>query len=624
MILRPDATALYYFNVGESANAYGFLGAHQVEDGWRFLVWAPNASAVYLAGSFNEFHPDELPMSQIENTGVFQITVQHAKKGDLYKYVIHAPNGSVLWRADPYAFRCEKLPGTASMVWGLPTYEWKDAAYYANRSGRDIYKEPMNIYEVHLGSFRSSLSYRELAHELIPYAVEMGYTHLEVMPICEYPLDASWGYQTTGYYAATHRYGEPEDLMYLIDVAHQHGLGVLLDWVPSHYPRDEQGLRLYDGTPLYEDADKRRAEQPQWGTLQFDYARPQVQSFLLSNAYFWLKEFHFDGLRVDAVSAILYLDYGRNPGEWVPNIYGERENLDAIAFFKKLTTRIRSDWPDGGRILIAEESTAFPNVTKPAEHGGLGFHFKWNMGWMNDSLSYMQMDSLFRKWHHNKLTFSLCYAFSEHYVLPFSHDEVVHGKRSLLDKMPGDYWQKFAQLRLLFAYQFAHPGKKLNFMGSEFGQFIEWKFDAGLDWLLLDYPMHKSMQAFTKRLNHFYKDTPALYQRDDDWGGFGWVSVNDHTHSIAAFLRWDEDGGALLCAFNFTPVPWKEYVLNLPVTGILREVLSSDEPCFGGTGDWRNEAPIAGDRAHIKLPPFGAVFFSLQKEEFVIGQACGK
>ncbi len=615
MATERELTALYFFNTGESACAYETMGAHPLPDGgWRFLVWAPNARAVHVAGSFNGFDPAAAPMQPIGETGVWEAVVASAKRGDTYKYAITAKDGTLYWRTDPYATRAEERPGTASVLWGIPTHPWGDAAYYEEKKGSDPYREPMNIYEVHLGSFRQGLSYRQLADELVEYAADMGYTHIELLPVTEYPLDMSWGYQVTGYYAATNRYGTPEDLMYFVDQAHQRGLGVLLDWVSAHFPRDAHGLRLYDGTPLYEPDDPRRSEQPQWGTMLFDYGRTQVQSFLLSNAFYFLKEFHFDGLRVDAVSCMLYHDYGRAGTGWVPNVYGGRENLEAIAFLRKLTAKLRTEWPNGERLLIAEESTSFPYVTKPAEEGGLGFHFKWNMGWMNDTLSYMEKDPIHRKWHHDKLTFSLCYAFSEHYVLPFSHDEVVHGKHSMLDKMPGDYWRKFAQLRLTLAYQFAHPGKKLNFMGNEFGQFIEWRYGESLDWLLLDYPMHRGMQAYSRMLNQFYKNTPALYECDGGWDGFEWAGVDDGVHSVVAFFRRDAEGNTLLCAFNFTPVPWENYVLPATLHAQLHEVFSSDAQMHGGTGDWHNPIPlVCAGKPKLRLPPLGAVFFRVEE-----------
>ncbi|MDL2258083.1 1,4-alpha-glucan branching protein GlgB [Eubacteriales bacterium OttesenSCG-928-K08] len=612
---KPDPTSLYYFNIGESDSAYEILGAHPDRLGCNFTVWAPSAQAVHLAGGFNEFNPTHTAMQPIGETGVWEVYVPGIKRGEIYKYVITGPDGAVHWRTDPYAMCAEPRPGTASMVWGIPKHKWEDAEYFKLKKAQNVNKEPMSVYEVHLGSFSDGLSYRELAHQLVDYVADMGYTHIELMPLCEYPLDMSWGYQITSYFAVTSRYGTPEDLMYFVDCAHQKGLGVLLDWVPAHFPRDEHGLRLYDGTALYEHPDPRRGEQTQWGTMLFDYGRTQVHSFLLSNAFFWLKEFHFDGLRVDAVSCILYLDYGKQDGQWLPNEFGGRENLNAIEFFRKLSKRVVKKWPNMGRILVAEESTAFPYVTAPADEGGLGFNYKWNMGWMNDTLNYMQKNPVHRKWHHSEMTFSLCYAFSENYVLPFSHDEVVHGKHSMLDKMPGDYWDKFAQLRLTLSYQFAHPGKKLNFMGTEFGQFIEWRYDEGLDWLLLDYPMHKSMQEFMRALNEFYKSQTPLYQRDGDWGGFSWVSVDDSINSVLAFLRWDDGGNGLLCAFNFTPNPWEEYALSLPVKGTLTEVFSSDMKKYGGTGDWHNNKTKLSERPTVKLPPLGAVFFKLDRSK---------
>ena len=506
---------LYYFNEGKTLTAYRSLGCHLVENNgekvWRFAVWAPNAHGVSVVGDWNYWNADADRMVPVGSTGVWEILIGIAKEGQLYKYAVNGADGCVQMKADPYAQRCEPQ-GTASMVYEAQPFPWTDDAYIASCTKR--HNEPMNIYECHLGSWKKGLSYRDLATDLIDYAVEMGYTHLEFMPLMAYPFNPSWGYQVTGYYAPTTRYGTPDDLKYLINRAHEKGIGVIMDWVPAHFTRDSYGLARFDGTPLYEHPDPRRSDMKQWGTLLFDYGRTQVQSFLVSNACYWLKEFHIDGLRVDAVSCMLYLDYGRSDGEWLPNVYGGHENLDAIALFKKIRQAI-ADIP-GNKIMIAEESTAFPCVTD--KHGdSLGFDYKWNMGWMNDMLTYMHMDSLYRKWHHDKLTFSLMYAFSEHYILPFSHDEVVHGKLSMLNKMPGDYWQKFAQLRLLYAYQIAHPGKKLTFMGMEIGQFIEWRFDESLDWLLLDYPKHAEMQRFVKEMNHFYHRTPQLYERDDDW-----------------------------------------------------------------------------------------------------------
>ena len=610
-----DDTALYYFNEGISTGAYLSLGCHAMtgeynEPVFRFAVWAPYAEYVSVVGDFNKWNPEADYMHRVGTTGVWEIHIGIAHEGDLYKYCIGAANGDRLMKADPFAFRSE-MRGTASVVGGMPEYHWTDMRYELSRPAP--VDRPMSIYEVHLGSWKQGLSYRELAVELVDYVVEMGYTHIELMPVMAYPYDPSWGYQVTGYFSATTRYGTAEDLMYFINRAHERGIGVIMDWVPAHFTRDAHGLARFDGTPLFEHPDPRRSDMPQWGTLLFDFDKTQVQSFLLSSAMFWLNEYHFDGIRVDAVSCMLYLDFGKQEGEWLPNRNGGRENLSAIAFFRKLSEAV-SDLP-GRKLLFAEESSAYPYVTRAPEEGGLGFTFKWNMGWMNDFLSYMEMDSLFRKYHHDKITFSMCYAFSESYVLPFSHDEVVHGKKSLLSKMPGDYWQQFAQLRLMFAYQFAHPGKKLMFMGDEFGQFIEWKYDDSLDWFLLGYEKHAEMQDYVRDLNRFYVAQPPMYALDASWDGFTWCSVDDSIHSIVAFLRSDGDGNALLWAFNFTPEPWNDYIIGCPLYGRFTETFSSDAPCYGGTGDYPN-APVTtafdsyGEhpyRLRLRLPPYAAV-----------------
>ncbi len=613
---------LYYFNEGTTTVAYRSLGCHHIIDvdgfeKWRFAVWAPNALKISVVGDFNSWNDLADPMTRVGTTGVWEARIGIALKGQLYKYAIRTSDGATVYKADPYAVRGEK-EGTASMVWENAPYAWTDGPYLQNRG--DPHIGPMNIYEVHLGSWRKGLSYRDLGETLVDYAVDMGYTHIELMPVMEYPFGPSWGYQVTGYYAPTARYGAPDDLKYFVNRAHEKGIGVIMDWVPAHFTRDSYGLARFDGTPLYEHPDPRRSDMKQWGTLLFDYGRPQVQSFLVSNAVYWLSEFHFDGLRVDAVSCMLYLDYGRQDGEWLPNIYGGNENLEAIGLFHKLSAAI-SELPNH-KLLIAEESTAFPKVTKKHEES-LGFDFKWNMGWMNDLLYYMQMDSLYRKWHHDKLTFSMVYAFSEQYILPFSHDEVVHGKLSMLNKMPGDYWQKFAQLRLLYAYMMAHPGKKLTFMGMEIGQFIEWRFDESLDWLLLDYEKHEKMQGFVRELNRLYLDMPALYDIDDDWTGFTWVAVDDTQHSVLSFLRRDRHGNQLLCCFNFTPIPWDDYWMGCPVPGLFREVFNSDTEKYGGTGRYHNgvirtdacACDAFPNRLHVKLPPYGAAYLLLEPEQ---------
>ena len=617
-----DDTALYYFNEGISTAAYQALGCHAGvgdygEPVFHFSVWAPNAVSVSVVGTFNEWNAFADPMQPVGTTGVWQARIGIAHAGDLYKFSIETPGGERIQKADPFAFHAEAT-GTASVVGDVPKHDWTDDHYTERQTLR--YDQPMSIYEVHLGSWKQGMGYREMAHELVNYVADMGYTHIELMPVMVYPYDPSWGYQVTGYFCATTRYGTPEDLMYFVDCAHDKGIGVIMDWVPAHFTRDAHGLRRFDGTPLFEHADPLRSDMPQWGTLLFDFEKTQVQSFLLSSAVYWLKEFHFDGIRVDAVSCMLYLNFGKNDGEWLPNRYGGKDNLAAVAFLKKLSEAVR-DMP-GGKMLFAEESSAYPYVTRPALEGGLGFSYKWNMGWMNDLLYYMEIDSVYRKYHHDKLSFSLCYAFSEHYLLPFSHDEVVHGKRSLLSKMPGDYWQQFAQLRLLFAYQFAHPGKKLMFMGDEYGQFIEWDFTRPLDWFLLDYPKHAEVQRFVRDLNQFYRANPPLYALDDSWNGFCWCSVDDPEHSIVSFLRMDADKNALLCCFNFTPEPWDDYIMGVPEPGVFREVFSSDAPYYGGGGDYGNPKPVAtvdkpfgpyDQHLSLRLPPYGAVYLSFER-----------
>lgn len=615
-----DDVELYHFNEGTSACAYLSLGNHTVSNGdssaVRFAVWAPNARAVSVVGEFNGWDANAAPMTRVGETGVWETHIPDAQHGQMYKYAILRQDGGLNYKADPYAVKSELRPGTASRVWDLPRFDWDDGDYMQERSTG--FDSPMSIYEVHLASWRGEMNYRDIADKLVDYVTYMGYTHIEIMPVSEYPLDMSWGYQVISYYSITSRYGDPEDFMYFVNKCHSAGIGVILDWVPAHFPRDEHGLRRFDGTALYEHPDPRRGEQPQWGTMLFDYGRTQVQSFLVSNALYFLKEYHIDGLRVDAVSCMLYLDYGKQDGQWLPNPHGGRENEDAIALFRKLTHTVGVQCP--GAVMIAEESTAFPLVTRPPEDGGLGFHYKWNMGWMNDTLSYFSMDSIYRKHHHDKLTFSLYYAFSENFILPFSHDEVVHGKCSLINKMPGDYWQKFAQLRLLYAYMFAHPGKKLMFMGDEFGQFIEWKYDAPLDWLLLNYPKHTEVQRFVKELNHFYRSMPQLYRCDYGWEGFEWLRVDDAEHSTAAFMRRDDSGGMLICAFNFTPVPCEEYRIGLKKNIAVSELLNSDDQRFGGTGEWTNENAVVKRVSgaydfvlNIKLPPYGAVYMEARQ-----------
>lgn len=553
-----DTNANYLFNIGENSSAYRLLGAHLAREGeregWRFSVYAPNAKAISVVGDFNGWNESATPLHMVGTTGIWECFAQDVWRGQRYKYRITGADGSTVLKADPFAFRAEMRPGTASVIWGVPSFDWTDGDYMARKTRENPFIKPMNIYEVHAGSWKSGRDFEALAWELVDYCADMGYTHIELLPVSEFPLDDSWGYQCLGYYAVTARYGTPEQLMKLIDRAHSRNIGVILDWVPAHFVKDEPGLRRFDGTPLFEPADPLRAEMPQWGTLLFDYGRPEVRSFLISNAVYWLREFHADGLRVDAVSCMLYHDFCRS--EWRPNIYGNHDNLEAIDFLKKLNVAVHRECP--GSLIIAEESTAFPKITEPVAYGGLGFDFKWNMGFMNDTLSYFEKDPVYRKYHHSNLTFPMTYAYSEKYILPFSHDEVVHGKKSLIGRMGGSYEQQFEQLRLLLAYQIAEPGKKLNFMGNEFGQFIEWDFHRELDWFLLDYPAHRAMHEFTRALNHFYLDNPCLHREDTGFVGFRWLSVDDADHSVIAFVRRDGHS-RLVCIFNFTPVTFERY-----------------------------------------------------------------
>ncbi len=607
---------LYLWGEGTNSYAYLTLGCHKAEhrgyEAYRFAVWAPNAVSVRVVGSFNGWNIDADPMYPIGETGVWEAFIGIAHQGDTYKYAIETRMGEIIYKSDPFAFYSQKRPNTASVIWDLEDgYLWGDGDYMADRRNEDSHMLPMNIYEAHLGSWVEGLDFPALSRRLVGYVKEMGYTHIELLPVSEYPLDDSWGYQVTGYYSITSRYGNPSQFKEFIDQCHQAGLGVIVDWVPTHFCRDEQGLRLFDGTPLYEHPDPRRSEQPQWGTTLFNFEKNEVRSFLISNAVFLMKEYHIDGLRADAVSCMLYLDYGKRGGEWLPNRYGGRENIAAIDFLRQLSDTVRRECP--GALLIAEESTAFPGMTAPTSKGGLGFDYKWNMGWMNDVLDYMSMDSYFRSYHHDEVTFSMCYAFSEHYILPLSHDEVVHGKKSLIGRMPGEYADKFSQTRLLLMYQMAHPGKKLTFMGTELAQFIEWNFRQSLDWLLLDYPTHEAMQQFVRELNHFYTRTPALYQLDDSWDGFEWISVDDRAHSVLAFLRKDDEGNKILCLFNFTPVEHYPYRVRLPFMATLDQAISNvDLREIKGVETVQLED---GYYADIMLSPYEAVYYYVNETE---------
>jgi 1,4-alpha-glucan branching enzyme len=586
---------IYHFREGTYVRAYEKLGAHPVQGAGgvtaaHFAVWAPDATAVSVIGDFNGWDPVSHPLrSRGDSSGIWEGQISGVGRGALYKFHI-APRrgGRALEKSDPYAFRSELPPRTASVVWDL-TYEWRDAAWLGRRQRANSLDAPWSIYEVHPGSWRRvpeehnrSLSYRELAQALGDYVVDMGFSHVELMPVMEHPYYGSWGYQVTGYFAPSARYGTPQDFMYLVDHLHQRGIGVILDWVPSHFPADAHGLAQFDGTFLYEHADPRQGFHPEWKSSIFNYDRAEVRNFLASSALFWLDVYHVDALRVDAVASMLYLDYGRRAGEWIPNRYGGHENLGAVEFLKQLNLAVYRDHPDTQ--TIAEESTAWPMVSRPTYLGGLGFGLKWNMGWMHDTLKYFQQDPLHRKYHHSRLTFSLWYAFTENFVLPLSHDEVVHGKGALIGKMPGDEWQQFASLRLLFGYMWTHPGKKLLFMGGEFAQRREWQHDESLEWHVLQYPLHAGAQRWVRDLNHLYRSTPCLHEQDFGEAGFQWVDCDDADVSVIAFLRWGRGGDVALVVCNFTPVPREGYRLGVPRSGLWRERLNSDAGVYGGSG----------------------------------------
>ena len=624
---------LYLFHQGTNYRAYEMLGAHLMtqegRQGVRFAVWAPHAKAVSVVGDFNAWDTRVHPLQRLQDGEIWAGFIPDVKEGDIYKYAIEPQwGGPHILKADPYGFYAEKKPQTASRVFDLTHYAWHDEAYQAKKKQQPSYGRPMLTYEVHAGSWRRAadgeyLSYRELADQLVAYAAKMHYTHIEFLPLCEHPFDGSWGYQITGFYAVTSRYGTPDDFRYLVDQAHQHGIAIIMDWVPGHFCKDDQGLRRFDGLNLYESDNPQLAENKGWGTLNFDYGRTEVQSFLISNALYWLEEFHIDGLRIDAVANMLYLDYGREDGEWTPNKYGDTGNLEAIDFLQKLNEAVFKYQPQA--LMIAEESTSWPNISKPVYMGGMGFNYKWNMGWMNDMLAYMSLDPIYRKWNHDKITFSLMYAFSENFVLPLSHDEVVHGKCSLIGKMPGDYWQKFAGLRAFYAYWMSHPGKKLLFMGGEFGQFIEWKYDDELDWQLpQQYPMHEKMLHFSQELNQFYNENKPLWEVDFDWNGFQWIDCEDNEHSIISFLRKAENPDDYLVVIcNFTPEVRQNYRVGVPEAGAYVEVFNSDDEAFGGSGV-RNDGAIEtqavpwqdrGQSITLTLPPLATVYLRHQGAE---------
>ena len=616
---------IYLFNTGEAQRAYLTFGCRYipVEKAWRFVVWAPCADGVSVVGDFNGWDGAQSPMTKDES-GVFYALLPGVKKGDRYKYEIHS-GGRVFLKSDPFAFFSENGLSTASIAWDIEDYPWQDDAYIKARMERDIQKSPVSIYELHLGSWQKNgnepASYRETAPRLAAYCREMGYTHIELMPLCEHPFDGSWGYQVTGYYAPTSRYGTPQDFMFFVDTMHQNGIGVIMDFVPAHFPKDAHGLARFDGTCLFENADSRLSEHPEWGTLIFDYEKPQVQSFLVSSAMLFFDKYHIDGIRTDAVSSMLYLDYGRKNGDFVRNKYGENINLGAVEFLRKLNSVILTNFK--GCMTIAEESTAYPLVAYPPRDGGLGFTFKWDMGYMHDTLEYMSLDHLFRRDNHDKMTFSMMYAFSERFILAYSHDEVVHGKRSMIEKMFGTYDEKFSSLKALYGFTFAHPGKKLTFMGSEFGQFIEWDYKKELDFFLLKYPKHDSLRDFCRALNAAYKKYPAMYEIDGSWDGFSWLSVNNRDQSVFAFLRKGYSGKGVVCVCNFTPVKAEGVIIGLPEKGALKLVLNSDDARFGGSGAYVKKTaksrarPFEGhpQSASLDLPPLSALYYEYKAEE---------
>ena len=618
-ITKSKEMPVYLFHQGTNAHAWELLGAHRQLNGkTNFCTWAPHAAAISVVGDFNGWDAAANPMTRLNEQGLWGATVELTHDYDCYKYQITTANGRTLYKADPFAFHTQTPPENASKIYRLAGYRWHDAEWMTERAAQDARSLPVNIYELHIGAWRrhadgNYYSYLQLAEELPTYLTEMGYTHVELLPPTEHPYDGSWGYQVTGYYAPSSRYGTPHDFMALVDALHEAGIGVIMDWVPAHFPKDEFGLYEYDGACCYEYSDPAKWEHKDWGTRVFDFGRTEVQSFLTSSANFWAHTYHIDGIRVDAVASMLYLDYGRQEGEWRPNINGGRENLEAVAFLRKLNSAVLSEHP--GFLMIAEESTAWPLVTRPPEIGGLGFNFKWNMGWMNDTLFYTSLDPYFRSYNHDKLTFSMMYAFSENFILPISHDEVVHGKGSLLNKMPGDYNQKFAGLRTFMGYMMTHPGKKLLFMGCEFGQFIEWDYHKQLDWMLLDYESHRKTKDYIRALNHYYLAHPALWQVEDNWDGFRWLNADDNTRSVITYYRADEKGKKSLVLCNFAASRWEDYRMGVPEAGTYRVALCSEEEQYGGAGFdretlYRSEEQPLGQWAHsitLDVPPLSCM-----------------
>ena len=620
-----DSSNLYLFHEGTQTRAYTMLGAHltceEGRNGVRFSVWAPHAEGVWVEGEFNGWCGEGFAMKRLPDAETWSLFVPDVGVGSLYKFAIRHRSGEVRVKADPFAFAAELRPHTASRIADITQFSWSDRSWLQAQLERPAYEKPINIYEVHLGSWRRKadgafLTYRDLAHELVDYAVTMGYTHLELLPVAEHPLDGSWGYQQTGYFAVTSRYGGPLDFMYFVNHAHERGIGIIIDWVPGHFCKDDHGLARFDGEALFEPKNRQQASNDEWGTLNFDLGRPEVKSFLISNAMFWFDIYHVDGLRVDAVANLLYLDFARKAGQWKPNRHGGRENIEAVQFLRQLNTAIFARFP--AALMIAEESTTWTGVTRPAYEGGLGFNYKWNMGWMNDMLKYEKIDPLFRKGSHNLLTFAMMYSYSENFILPLSHDEVVHGKQSLLDKMPGDYWQKFAGLRSFFGFTMTHPGKKLLFMGGEFGQFIEWNENASLDWHLLDYEKHHQLHQYVKALNHFYQSHPCLWELDHERDGFRWINPDDRERSVVSFIRRGrnkKDYLVIIC--NFTPIGHEGYVIGVPEEGEYQEIFNSDDAQYGGSGAVHRQSLFTRSvgwgkwptSLAVGVPPYGFVCF---------------
>ncbi|TMW71774.1 1,4-alpha-glucan branching protein GlgB [Alteribacter natronophilus] len=617
---------IYLFHQGTHYRSYQFMGCHEVtfenQTGFRFTVWAPHAREVGVAGDFNHWESNGHKLTRLTDQGLWSGFFTDVQPDTAYKYEITTAQGDRILKSDPYAYYSEVRPATASVAHRHNTYEWQDSNWQEMNRARNPHESPLNVYEVHAGSWKthqdgSLYTYRELADELIPYVKSLGFTHIELLPLAEHPLDLSWGYQITGYYSVTSRYGTPDDFKYFVDQCHHHSLGVIMDWVPGHFCRDDHGLRQFDGEPLFEYSDPKKADKTTWGTLTFDFGRPEVQSFLISNAMFWLDEYHIDGIRADAVASMLYLNFDRPDGEEkIHNTYGGEDNLEAVAFIKKLNEIVFKHYPQ--TLMMAEDSSDLPLVTAPTYQGGLGFNFKWNMGWMNDTLDYMEHDPVYRKWHHNLLTFSFMYTHTENFVLPLSHDEVVHGKKSLLDKMPGDQWQQFAGLRLLYGYMMAHPGKKLLFMGGEFGQYAEWKDQEQLDWHLFDYPLHRSMHTYLSKLNYFYLENPALFEQDHHPSGFEWIDPHNIDQSVLAFMRRSKTpGDELIIVCNFTPEVSYNYKVGVPRPGKYVEVFNSDDSLFSGSGQLNTEEHFTipekwhGHEQHIRLkvPPLALTFF---------------